>query len=73
MANRGKCMEKNGGAVTAQDFRETGVAMLPAWAIRLAYRIAQLERGRAYNVVVVMVNNEPTWTVQPIGKLENGT
>lgn len=71
-ASRGERMEKNGGAVTAQDFRETGVAMLPAWAIRLAYRIAQLERGRAYNVVVVMVNNEPTWTVQPIGKLENG-
>ena len=52
--------------------RRVTEAMLPAWAIRLAYRIAQLDHGKAYNVVVIMANNEPTWTVQPMGKVENG-
>ena len=62
------------GAVTTTgtDERRTDATMLPAWAIRLAYRVAQLERGRAYNVVIVMANNEPTWAVQPVGKMEGG-
>ena len=47
-------------------------SILPRWGLRLIYRLAQLERGRAYNVTVLMVGDEPVWTVQSIGKLENG-
>jgi len=65
-------MSERGGVVTKEDVRRVDATMLPAWAIRLAYRVAQLERGRAYNVVVVMANNEPTWTVQTMGNVENG-
>ena len=72
METTGESMERNNGLVVAQDLRETSVIALPAWAIRLAYRIAQFERGRAYNVVVLMGSNDPAWTVQSIGKLENG-
>jgi hypothetical protein len=54
-----------------QDTRKVDPATLPAWAIRLAYRVAQLEQGRAYSVVVVMAQNEPTWMVQAMGKVEN--
>ncbi len=46
-------------------------AILPRWGLRLIYRLAQLERGRAYNVTVMMVGDEPVWTVQSIGKVEN--
>lgn len=52
--------------------RTVDAATLPAWAIRLAYRVAQLEHGRAYNVTVIKANQEPSWTVQPMGKVENG-
>ena len=47
-------------------------SILPRWGLRLIYRLAQLERGRAYNVTVLMVGDEPVWTVQSIGKVENG-
>ena len=43
-----------------------------AVGLRLIYRLAQPERGRAYNVTVLMVGDEPVWTVQSIGKVENG-
>ena len=65
-------MDGRGGQAANQDERKIDPATLPAWAIRLAYRVAQLERGRAYNVTVIMANREPSWTVQPMGKVENG-
>ncbi len=65
-------MSERGGVGAREEVRKVDATMLPAWAIRLAYRVAQLERGRAYSVVVVMANNEPTWTVQAMGNVENG-
>lgn len=65
-------MDGQGRQAARDDERKIDAATLPAWAIRLAYRVAQLERGRAYNVTVIMANREPSWTVQPIGKVENG-
>jgi hypothetical protein len=43
----------------------------PRWFVKLALRLAQLERGKAYTLTVLMVGDEPVWTVQAIGKLEN--
>lgn len=54
------------------DIRKVDTVALPAWALRLIYRLAQLERGKAYNVTVMMVSDTPVWTVQSIGKVENG-
>ncbi len=51
--------------------RHDAGSILPRWGLRLIYRLAQLERGRAYNVTVMMVGDEPVWTVQSIGKVEN--
>ncbi len=45
---------------------------VPRWALRLLYRLAQLQRGQAYTLTVVMVGDEPVWTVQQMGKVENG-
>lgn len=45
---------------------------VPRWALRLLYRLAQLQRGQAYTVTVVMAGDEPVWTVQQMGKVENG-
>jgi hypothetical protein len=45
---------------------------VPRWALRLIYRLAQLQRGQAYTLTVVMVGEEPVWTVQAMGKVENG-
>jgi hypothetical protein len=52
--------------------RKVDTVTLPAWALRLIYRLAQLEKGKAYNVTVMMVSDTPVWTVQSIGKVENG-
>lgn len=45
----------------------------PRWFVRFALRVAQLERGRAYNVLIVVPHGggEPVWTVLGDGKLEN--
>lgn len=48
------------------------VCDVPRWALRLLYRLAQLQRGQAYTVTVVMAGDEPVWTVQQMGKVENG-
>lgn len=45
---------------------------VPRWALRLLYRLAQLQRGQAYTLTVIMVGDEPVWTVQQMGKVENG-
>lgn len=45
---------------------------VPRWALRLLYRLAQLQRGQAYTVTVIMAGDEPVWTVQQMGKVENG-
>ena len=60
---------KHGGG---EDVRQVDTLALPAWALRLIYRLAQLERGKAYSVTVVMTGDAPVWTVQSIGKVENG-
>ena len=45
---------------------------VPRWALRLLYRLAQLQRGQAYTLTLLMVGDEPVWTVQQMGKVENG-
>lgn len=44
----------------------------PKWFVRLALRLAQLERGQVYTLTIVMLGDEPVWTVQTVGKLESG-
>jgi len=44
---------------------------VPRWALRLLYRLAQLQRGHAYTLTVIVTGDEPVWTVQPLGKVEN--
>ena len=46
-------------------------AVLPRWFIRLARRIGKLERGHAYQITVVMVDDEPVWTIARLGDVEN--
>ena len=44
----------------------------PRWFVKFALRVAQLERGRAYNVVLVLPPvGDPVWAVTDTGKLEN--
>lgn len=45
----------------------------PAWFVKLALKVAQFERGHAYDVLVIVPDDgrEPTWAVQPRGKVEN--
>ena len=45
---------------------------VPRWALRLIYRLAQMQQGQAYTVTVIMAGNEPVWMMQPLGKVENG-
>jgi hypothetical protein len=45
---------------------------VPRWAMRLLYRLAQLQRGQAYTLTLIMVGDEPVWTVEHMGKVENG-
>ena len=45
---------------------------VPAWAWKLIRRLAKLEQGHAYALTIVMTDSEPVWTVQSVGKLENG-
>lgn len=51
-----------------------GTAVLSSWQVKLAQRVAQLERGKAYNVTVWVPfsNDEPVWNVVELGKIENG-
>ncbi len=65
-------MTETGGGRKGEDKCRVTEATLPAWAIRLAYRVSQLEHGRAYNVTLIKAHDEPTWTVQAMGKVENG-
>lgn len=46
---------------------------VPKWARRLIYRLAQLERGKAYDVTVVMPSGEgdPVWVVRGVNPVEN--
>jgi hypothetical protein len=46
----------------------------PAWFIALARRIAALERGKAYDVLLILPDDEgaPSWAVQARGKVESG-
>ena len=44
----------------------------PKWFVRLALRLAQLESGRVYSLLLIVPKDgEPTWSVQGDGKLEN--
>jgi hypothetical protein len=44
---------------------------VPRWAWKLLMRLGQLKRGEVYRLTVVIAGDEPTWTVEPVGKLEN--
>ncbi len=46
----------------------------PHWMRKLAKRVAQLERGRVHDIVLIMPDDdsEPQWVVQERGRVENG-
>ena len=46
----------------------------PHWFIQLARRIAALERGKAYDVLLILPDDgcPPSWAVQARGKVETG-
>jgi hypothetical protein len=44
---------------------------VPKWAMRLIYRLGMLRKGEGYLLTVLMTSDEPVWSIQPLGKLEN--
>lgn len=42
----------------------------PLWMLKLAMRLAQLQRGQAVTLTVLMLD-EPVWIVQQVNKVEN--
>jgi hypothetical protein len=44
---------------------------VPRWAWKLIARLAKLERGQVYRLTLVMDGTEPTWALEPVGRLEN--
>lgn len=60
------------GGTNDYDMRKLDAsASVPKWALKLARRIAKLERGKAYTITVMMVGSTPVWTVQATGEIEN--
>lgn len=47
------------------------LAPLPGWAWKLICRLSKLERGHAYTLTFFVTGDEPVWTIQNAGKLEN--
>ena len=47
------------------------MARAPQWAWKLFRRLAKLERGHAYTLTIVMLDGDPVWTLQTVGKVEN--
>lgn len=48
--------------------------LIPEDLRKLMLRLAQLERGRAYSVTILVPESnadEPVWSVLPLGKIEN--
>ena len=44
---------------------------VPRWAWKLLMRLGTLRKGEVYRLTVVMQGDEPVWTVEPVGRLEN--
>ena len=44
---------------------------VPRWVWRLIYRLGKLERGKVYRLTVIMLADEPVWTVEAAANLEN--
>ena len=42
----------------------------PLWMLKLAMRLAQLQRGQAVTFTVLILD-EPVWIVQQVNKVEN--
>ena len=50
-------------------------ARVPERWLRFLFRMAQLERGRVYNITVIIPDkpeSEPQWSIAGAAKLENG-
>jgi len=65
-------MSEQGGAGAIDEVKLDAAASVPRWALKLARRIAKLERGKVYTVTVMMVGSTPVWTVQATGEVESG-
>ena len=50
---------------------DDALVTLPAWAGKLAKRVAKLESGYVYNIVLVVSGERTVWAVRPEGKAEN--
>lgn len=62
-------METGGGQDNQAKTDDT--AALPRWARKIAKRLAKLEDGHVYNVVLVIAGDRTVWAVRPEGKVEN--
>ena len=45
----------------------------PRWVVKFSLRLAQLERGKAHDIVLILPDDggEPTWIVRGGSKVEN--
>lgn len=61
--------------MAAEPLREAAdvARVWPAWYIKLAMRLAQLQRGQAYDVTLIVPvgDGEPVWIVRDGTKVEN--
>lgn len=64
-------MGESAGRVEQEAYRADQLATLPAWTRKLARRIAKLEDGHVYNIVLVVSGERTVWSVRPEGKAEN--
>lgn len=56
------------GAVMAET---TQAESVPRWAWKLLYRLNQMQKGRVYRLTFVCVDDEPSWVLEEVSKLEN--
>ncbi len=55
--------------------KEPNPSGIPALWLRFLYRVAKLERGRIYQITVIVpekADSEPQWAISGGSKVENG-
>ena len=56
---------------TGASMADVEQASVPRWALKLLMRLGTLRKGEVYRLTVVMQGDEPVWTVESVGRLEN--
>lgn len=62
--------------VAAYQTKQPNPAGIPTRWLRFLYRMAGLERGKVYNITVIVPyesDTEPTWAISGGAKVENGS